>query len=476
MAGRGEYTHNREPNAGASTLPWRRRQRLAGAIVCGRMQVPETMQRGSRPILTAVVVTTLLFAAPATPAAHEIPSDVTVQAFVKPDGHTLRLLARVPLRALRDMDFPLRGPGYLDLAAADAQLRTAAELWIGNVVALYEDGGRLGEPALVATRVSIPSDRSFVSYETALANVISDRLPDETELYWEQGMLDALFEYTIESDRASFAIHPGLERLGIRVRTVLRFLPPTGAVRAFEYHGDVGLVRLDPSWRQAALRFVRSGVWHILNGIDHLLFLLCLVIPFRRWRTLVPIVTAFTAAHSVTLIAAAYGIAPGGLWFPPLVETLIAASIVYMALENILGANQRRRWVVTFAFGLVHGFGFSFGLRESLQFAGSHLLTSLLAFNVGVELGQLAALVILVPGLNLLFRWAPSERVVSIVLSALVAHTAWHWMSERTGILVQYTAPWSGLSGEPLETGWIWLLLVLLLAASVRLVVSLRRP
>ena len=134
-------------------------------------------------------------------------------------------------------------------------------------------------------------------------------------------------------------------------------------------------MRLDPRWHQAALRFVESGFLHILEGIDHLLFLLCLVIPFRRFGTLVLIVTSFTVAHSITLIAAAYGFGPDALWFPPLVETLIAISIVYMALENIVGSNVRRRWIIAFAFGLVHGFGFSFALRETLQFAGSHLLT-----------------------------------------------------------------------------------------------------
>ena len=77
-----------------------------------------------------------------------------------------------------------------------------------------------------------------------------------------------------------------------------------------------------------------------------------------------------------------------------------------MALENIAGVtNVQRRWMMAFAFGLVHGFGFSFALRETLQFAGSHLLTSLLAFNVGVELGQLFVLALLVPALDLLFRY-----------------------------------------------------------------------
>ena len=97
-------------------------------------------------------------------------------------------------------------------------------------------------------------------------------------------MLDVLFEYPIQSDRSKFSIHVGLWRLGLRVVTVLRFVTPGGAVRAFEYSGEPGLVRLDPRWHQAALQFVKLGFFHILDGIDHLLFLGCLVIPFRRFR------------------------------------------------------------------------------------------------------------------------------------------------------------------------------------------------
>ena len=85
-----------------------------------------------------------------------------------------------------------------------------------------------------------------------------------------------------------------------------------------------------------------------------------------------------------------------------------------------------------------HGFGFSFALRETLQFAGGHLLTSLLAFNVGVELGQLLVIVLLVSVLSVMFRVALAERAGTILLSALVAHTAWHWMSERAGTLMLY--------------------------------------
>ena len=181
------------------------------------------------------------------------------------------------------------------------------------------------------------------------------------------------------------------------------------------------------------------GFFHILDGIDHLLFLLCLVIPFRRIVPLITLVTSFTVAHSITLGASAFGYAPSALWFPPLVETLIALSIVFMALENILGAKLQRRWLVAFGFGLVHGFGFSFALRESLQFAGSHLVTSLLAFNVGVELGQIAVLLVAVPVLVLLFRHVVAERLGVIVMSALIAHTSWHWMADRWGTLQAYT-------------------------------------
>jgi hypothetical protein len=210
-------------------------------------------------------------------------------------------------------------------------------------------------------------------------------------------------------------------------------------VRAFEYNGDAGLVRLDPRWHQAALTFVRLGFFHILDGIDHLLFLFCLVIPFRQPRQLLIIVTSFTVAHSITLISSAFGLAPGALWFPPLIETLIAASILYMALENIVGgANVHRRWIITFGFGLVHGFGFSFALHETLQFAGSHLVTSLLAFNVGVELGQILVLAVLVPALALLFRYVVAERIGTIILSALVAHTGWHWLLERWDLLRKF--------------------------------------
>jgi HupE/UreJ protein len=404
--------------------------------------------------------------------AHDIPSDITVQAFVKPDGPRLRVLVRAPLKAMRDVQFPLRGPGFLDLGKAQSLLGDAAMLWIAGSLDLYEGDVNLGAPSVAHARVSLPSDRSFASYEEALAYVSGPALSNGTDIPWDQAMLDVLFVYPIASDRSVFSIRPSLARLGLRVVTVLRFIPPGGTVRAFEYTGDPGLVRLDPRWHQAAARFVRLGFVHILDGTDHLLFLLCLVIPFRRPRELILTVTAFTAGHSVTLIASAWNAGPNGLWFPPLVETLIAASIVYMALENIVLAARdagpspglgQRRWILAFAFGLVHGFGFSFALRESLQFAGSHLLTSLLSFNAGVELGQLLVLALMVPAL-LAFRFVVAERVGAILLSALVAHTAWHWTADRWGRLHRFA--WPAFDAATLAV-LVRLLMVLAVAGAV---------
>ncbi len=184
--------------------------------------------------------------------------------------------------------------------------------------------------------------------------------------------------------------------------------------------------------------------------------------PFRSFWALVPIVTSFTIAHSITLIASALGLAPNALWFPPLIETLIALSIVFMAFENIIGAKLQRRWMIAFGFGLIHGFGFSFALSESLQFAGAHLLTSLLSFNVGVELGQLLVLALTVPVLDFFFkRWLP-ELMGTIALSAFLAHTGWHWMVERGGELLQYDfrVPVMDLAFGATLLRWIMLALI----------------
>ena len=166
--------------------------------------------------------------------AHDIPRDVTVQAFARPEGRTFTLLVRVPLRAIMDIEFPRSERDYVDLEHVDPALRDAAMVWLARKVTLYEEGNLVGEPRIVSARMSLESDRSFGSYEEALAHLNGPALTNATSIFWEQGMLDVQFAYPIGSDRSRFAILMAFDRLGISVVTALRFLPPGGVVRASE--------------------------------------------------------------------------------------------------------------------------------------------------------------------------------------------------------------------------------------------------
>ena len=381
--------------------------------------------------LSALVILVAFGVFPASGRAHDIPNQILVEGFVKPQGDRLHFVARIPLVMLLNMNLPKRGPGYLDLAHIDKRLQASADA-TARGIQLFENQTRL-IPIIAETRVSQPSDRSFETYDGALANIRGPKLPDSTNVFWNQGYFDVHLAYPIHADRSDFSLDmqlaPGLSG---RLKMIVRFLPPDGTIRAYEIHGGFGRLALDPRWYQAARTFVYSGFFHILDGTDHLLFLFCLVIPFyRRWWDLLKIITSFTVAHSITLIASAEGLVPAGNWFPPLVETLIALSIFYMAVENVVAANLRRRWLITGVFGLVHGFGFSWALQQQLQFAGDHLLLSLMSFNIGVELGQLLVLLVTIPALGLLFQYVMPQRVGTVILSVLIAHTSWHWMLER---------------------------------------------
>lgn len=400
------------------------------------------MRIGRIALLLAGLGLALSFATGAS-RAHDVPNQILVQSFVRPAGERLHVLLRVPLAMLENAGLPKRGPGYLDLPQVAGRLDEVTRALAARFV-LMADGRDL-VPETVAARISQLSERVFESYEQAYAHVTGPPLPAATNVFWNQGYLDAHLVYPIASERAQFALDMRLGGLAPLVTLVVRFLPPGGEVRAYQIHAGAGVLVLDPRWHQAGATFLRLGIAHILQGIDHLLFLICLILPFaaRDFWNLVAVVTAFTVAHSITLIAAALGVVPAGNWFPPLVEVLIAASIVYMALENIArgliagwwGYGLGGRWLVTGAFGLVHGFGFSFALREELQLAGNHLLLSLLAFNLGVEVGQILIVVLVLPLLALAAGQPALRRVAVLIASALVAHVAWHWLEERAAAL-----------------------------------------
>ncbi|MDP2132962.1 MAG: HupE/UreJ family protein [Sulfuritalea sp.] len=231
------------------------------------------------------------------------------------------------------------------------------------------------------------------------------------------------------------ALHRGLLRLGLDGTTQTAVLSPERAEQRFT-SGEVS--------RLAAFgQYLVEGIWHIWIGFDHILFLLALLLPAvlvheaRRWRGVAHfrealvevlwVVTAFTVAHSITLTLAALGLVE----LPSrLVESAIAASVVLAAANNLKPLVEHRRWVVAFGFGLIHGFGFASVLAE-LGLPQETLVLSLLGFNLGVELGQLAIVAVFLP-LAYALRSTPFyRRGVFVGGSLLTLAIALVWFVER---------------------------------------------
>jgi hydrogenase/urease accessory protein HupE len=177
------------------------------------------------------------------------------------------------------------------------------------------------------------------------------------------------------------------------------------------------------------VKFIGIGLWHIMSGPDHLAFLAGVLLASRRVRELVGALTAFTAAHSLTLAIAALGVvhAPAAV-----VEPLIAASIVYVGIENVRDPDRGPRWPLVFAFGLVHGLGFAEALRDlGLGQSAAEVTTSLLSFNIGVETGQLMVALVLMP-LLWLMRSRPAWRARAVpACSVTIAVLGGYWLVSR---------------------------------------------
>jgi hypothetical protein len=395
-----------------------------------------------------------------------------VNAFVRVQGNKADLIARVPIDLLRGVPFPTTNGRY-DLAQTGPTVELAGLLLADSFV-LEENGARL-TPVESEGRLVAASDRSFDRFDHALESQHA-AIDTQAAIPYDSGYFDVHFTYVVNSDRSRFEIqsHVAVD-VGVLAPLTIRFQRGDHAGRAMIIQGGSDPVDLDPVWYRAAAGFVVLGIEHILTGTDHLLFLLCLVVPVRRLRDIVPVITAFTLAHSVTLIMSAMGLAPRGAWFPPLVEAAIAASIVYTAIENIVSRSVGRRWLISCLFGLIHGFGFSNALGDSLQFAGQHLLLSLLAFNVGIEAGQLGVLCVGLPVLILLRRWFSPRRVV-VALSGLGGALGAVWLFERLRVLLPFDATCSTVFCVNQAMPWLVLMVGLLALVSMISVYRKRRP
>jgi hypothetical protein len=219
---------------------------------------------------------------------------------------------------------------------------------------------------------------------------------------------------------------PGMKEAVIRVQELAQVMPAAAGGRQF-HMATPPPGAFAPKTATGFGHFVGQGVMHILSGIDHLLFIVSLLIVIRDWKHLAAVVTSFTLAHSVTLAVGALGLVRLS---PRLVEPMIALTIIYVAAENALRLAPRARVGVTFAFGLVHGFGFSSVLRD-LGLARGQLVPALVGFNLGVELGQLLVVVPLFPLVMLLQRRAGAYQRVRLGLNASVAVVACFWFVQR---------------------------------------------
>ncbi len=230
-------------------------------------------------------------------------------------------------------------------------------------------------------------------------------------------------------------LHRGLLRLTLDGQTHTAVMAPERAVQVFKAEGSTPLAQFG--------QYLVEGIWHIWIGFDHILFLLSLLLPAvlifdaKRWqavtrfgdalREVLWVVTAFTAAHSITLTLAALGLVE----LPSrVVESAIALSVVLAAANNLRPLVAHRRWMVAFGFGLIHGFGFASVLAE-LGLPQDTLVLSLLGFNLGVEVGQLAIVVVFLPVAYWLRHTRFYRQGVFFGGSVLTMTVALVWLVER---------------------------------------------
>jgi hypothetical protein len=358
-----------------------------------------------------------------------------LQGFLKPEDGRLHLLVRVPLVLLSSFALPKRGPGYLDLGSIDDRLQQAATA-TGRQIELQEDGVPL-VPAVRGARISVLSDRSFLSYDAALAHVEGPPLAPDTDLFWNQGFFDTELEYPIRSASSRFSIGVNIApELGQRLKLRLRFLPVQGTVLSYELAGGSGLIALDPRGYEAAWLFMKAGFVDAF-AFDRFVFLLCLVAPFRRFLSLLAVVMVLAGLQALTSTAIAQGLLVDSPLLAPLCGASLGAAIVLLAIGNLAAPSLRRRWFLSALVGAVGGFSLGHVLAGVLQFAGTHPVVSLLSFNLGMVLAQVASLVLALAALGLVSARVLLGPVLGVVVvSAVLGHMGWHWMVDEGHELV----------------------------------------
>lgn len=381
----------------------------------------------------------------------DLPLDVVVQGFVKPEDGRIQLLLRIPLALLANFSPPKRGPGYLDLDRINTTLRQVATA-TGRQIELSVDGTTL-VPTARELQLSLSSDRSFASYANAIAHLQGPPLPADTDLFWNQGFLDMRLEYQLPSPSSNIWIRANVPELGNRFKLRLEYLPVGEPAHALEIAGDAGWIPLNPRWYDAAWLFVKTGFADAFT-FERFLFILCLVAPFRRFPALLAIVVAYTALQALTLTAAAEGVLADAEigWLPVLSLAVFGAAVLLLAIGNLAMPRLRARYFIATLVGAFAGFGLGRLLTDAAPFMGTHPLVAIVAFNIGVALGVVACLVVAFIALRLLFAIPLGPLLGVIVVSALLGHASWHWMVDGGREFMRQLAQtppasfWSGLA------------------------------
>ena len=187
---------------------------------------------------------------------------------------------------------------------------------------------------------------------------------------------------------------------------------------------------------------IKSGITHIINGLDHILLVFLLVLVAINRIDIIKKTTTFTVGHSLTLTIGMLGFIPSGAWFIPFIETAIAATIVYAGISIVLGKKDNFSITKIFIIGLLHGFGFSFIIKEALLDRGAIQFLNLLSFNIGIELGQIFILALVIPVLFWMEKyWLGRPGVLRKALSIPCIAIACFWVIERSLQIVQSAGP-----------------------------------
>jgi hypothetical protein len=408
----------------------------------------------------AVMLMCVMLRAAAAPLMHDLPQDTVMHAFLRVQGSEAHLLVRVPLDLLRGISWPTNHGAYA-IGDSQAAIHQALDA-LGHTILVWQDGERL-TPRMSSGQLAALGDLSFANPEAAAAHIAQ---PTEAglKIAVDLGYLDAHFVYPIRPTPTVFSIQSRVaEDLQDLSKLIVQFVPDGyNWGGAMTISAQSGKVALNPNRAQTALGFGLVGMQGLLTNADSLLFILCLMIPFRRARDFGALYAAFVLANLISLAGTAFGLAPDGIWFSAFAASVSAVTIFFLALGNIFGAHLQRRRLWTGLFGFVLGFEFAKLLAERLQFAGAHSQLALWFFAVGVDLGTLLAFAVTFVGLALILRGARAGRIGIIVLSALVAHASWHWMIDRLGVLWQMPWPIMTTAGLYHLAQWIFAVLLAL--------------